>query len=171
MVTLYQFQIESPLSTEALLDHLKTSVRESPEARTPLKRRFGEMPAEQPPFIGYVYKDSCLVYRDIRYRNPFLPRIRGVVRPREGGCTMEVCMGLHPMMFLLVCFWLGVVCAAGVIKFSQCPLVYMLIPLAVLAFSVALTGGCFYPEAVKGRHMLETILGDAGGKPFAPPES
>lgn len=170
MVTLYQFQVQSPLSAGAILDHLRTWVRESPESKVPLKRNFGEIPSERPPFIGFVYKNSFLVYRDIRYRNPFLPRIRGSVQPCDGGCKMDVRMSLHPLVFLFMCFWLGAVCAGGVIALSQGPAVGVLIPLAVAAFSVALTAGCFYPEAAKARQMMENAVSDASSKPFVPAE-
>src|SRR5215469_5375353 len=98
----YRFQLRSDLSTQAVLDRIQTLTRERPGFGQSLKESFGWREGGSPPFIGGVEGNSFKLYRDIRYRNSFLPRIRGHVRAYRDGTNIDVTMHLHPVVLVFM---------------------------------------------------------------------
>jgi hypothetical protein len=103
----YRFQLQSHLDTQAVLERIRSLVRQRPGLRESLKESFGVRPGDNPPFIGTVDGDHFSLYRDIRYRNSFLPRIRGRVSSAPAGTNIDVIMYLHPLVLLFMLFWLS----------------------------------------------------------------
>ena len=97
-------------------------------------------------------------YRDIRYRNSFLPRIYGKVVPSPGGAQVDVLMTLHPVVALFILFWLGAVGFGAAVTAAHSSLQAALFPLGMFVFGVALTFVGFFPEALKARRLLEQNL-------------
>src|SRR5918999_1352654 len=95
---LYRFQIESHLTTQAVLERVRALVREPPGFRQSLKESFGWRPGSAPPFIGKIEGSEFKCYRDIRYRNSFLPRIAGHVGSCPTGTKIDVFMYLQPFV-------------------------------------------------------------------------
>jgi len=154
-MALYRFQIRSDLSAQAVLERIRTLARERPGFGQSLKESFGWGKGGSPPFIGRVEGNCFKLYRDIRYRNSFLPRIRGHVNPYRDGSNIEVTMYLHPLVLVFMLFWLGFVGAGAVATLGHGKGDHALVPLGMLVFGVALTLGGFYPEALKARRILE----------------
>jgi hypothetical protein len=157
----YRFQIESPLPAQTVLQRIRTLVRDKPGFWKSIKESFGGHPNGGPPFIGKVEGDTFCMYRDIRYRNSFLPQVRGSVVSTSRGSKVLVTMYLHPLVALFVLFWLGAVGAGALAVFSaqNGNIGPALIPAGMFLFGIILTVGAFYPEAFKARRLLEQSIG------------
>jgi len=162
-MALYRFQLRSDLSTQAVLERLQTLAREQPGFGQSLKESFGWREGDSPPFIGRVEGNSFKLYRDIRYRNSFLPRIRGHVSAYRDGTNIDVTMYLHPVVLVFMLFWLGGVGASAVAMLGHGKGTQAFIPLGMFVFGVALILGGFYPEAFKARRILEEHIGNQVG--------
>ncbi len=159
----YRFHIETHLSPQAALARVSTLVRERPGLVQSFKEAFGWRPDGAPPFFGSVEGTEFKCQRDIRYKNSFLPRIRGRVGRSPYGTRIDVTMSLHPIVAALMVIWLGGVGISAVV-FGQsdgAPIAMMPIPMFI--FGVGLTLGAFYPEAIKARRLLEQHLSDGIG--------
>jgi hypothetical protein len=115
----YRFQLQSHLDTQAVLECIRSLVRQRPGFGESIKESFGFRSDESPPFIGTVDGDHFSLYRDIRYRNSFLPRIRGRVSSALGGTNIDVVMYLHPFVLLFMLFWLGFMAFGAVSTFRH----------------------------------------------------
>lgn len=156
----YRFQIESTLPAQTVLQRIRTLVREKPGFWQSIKESFGKRPDDCPPFIGKVEGDAFCMYRDIRYRNSFLPQVRGSVVSTSRGSRVLITMYLHPLVALFVLFWLGAVGAGSLAAFSSQNgnTGLALIPAGMFLFGIVLTVGAFYPEALKARRILEQSI-------------
>jgi hypothetical protein len=155
---LYRFQIESSLPADTVLDRVRALVREAPAFWPSLKESFGSRPENAPPFIGKVEGNEFRIYRDIRYRNSFLPRVYGKVVSSLSGAQIDVTMTLHPAVTVFILFWLGVVGFGAAVTAAHSNLQAALIPLGMFVFGVTLTLVGFFPEALKARRLLEQTL-------------
>jgi hypothetical protein len=157
----YRFQIESPLPTQTVLLRIRTLVREKPGFWQSIKESFGGRPAGSPPFIGKVEGDAFLMSRDIRYRNSFLPQVRGSVVSTSRGSRVLITMYLHPLVAVFMLFWLGGIGAGALAAFNaqNGSIGPALIPAGMFLFGIVLTVGAFYPEAFKARRLLEQSIG------------
>jgi hypothetical protein len=153
----YRFHIESPFSTQNVLERIHGLVRDQPAFWSSIKEQFGSRPNNSPPFIGKIEGSEFHIHRDIRYRNSFLPRISGKVSASRLGTQIKITMSLHPFVAIFILFWLGSVGIGG-FAVAHKSLEQALIPLGMFIFGVALTLGGFYPEAIKARHLLEQSL-------------
>jgi hypothetical protein len=108
------------------------------------------------PFVGYVKEDSFRLQRNIRYRNSFLPLIRGRIVPTETGTQVQVTMFMHPVAVIFMVFWLWVTWPYA--PADQSTSAHPSWPL--FAFGLVLALGGFFPEAIKAKRMLtEVVLG------------
>lgn len=114
-------------------------------------------------FQGTVSDREFRITRDIRYRNSFLPVVRGLIEDTPDGARVEVSMRLHPAVFGFMLLWFGfltstlvliVVIAAVEQTFSP----FFLVPLGMFAFGYALMTGGFRLESRRSRERLEAIL-------------
>ena len=157
----YRCQIESPLTSEAVLLRVRGMVREAPGLIQSIEESYGSLTESAPPFMGSVDGATFSMRRDIRYHNSFLPRVRGsVVSSPGGGATVFLTMHLHPAVFVFMLFWhvpVGFV-AFLVLKSPQSSFRTVCIPVGMFFFGIVLTVTGFYPEAVKARRLLEQGL-------------
>jgi hypothetical protein len=153
----YRFQIDTPLQTPVVLQRIQSLTRVAPGFWQSMKQAFSRDRVPGTPFIGTVEGDAFYLYRDIRYRNSFLPRISGQVHAVPAGSRVSVRMHLHPIVAGFMVFWLGGVGigAWAIFNASRGPAMPALIPAGMFLFGVALTLGAFYPEAIKARRLLE----------------
>lgn len=157
-MALYRFQLELPLTTQDALERIRALARERPGFRQSFKESFGSRPERTPPFIGQVTGNDFTLYRDIRYRNSFLPRIRGHVSSCPGGTRIDVGMNLHPLIVIFILVWLGGAGSAAVAVLVHGNPSEALIPAGMCVFLVLITLAGFYPEAIKARRILEEKL-------------
>jgi hypothetical protein len=157
----YRFHIESPLPKQTVLQRIRTLVREKPGFWQTIKESFGGHPDGCPLFIGKVEGDAFRMYRDIRYRNSFLPQLRGSVVSTSRGSRVLITMYLHPLVAVFVLFWLGAVGTGALASFNaqNGNIGPALIPAGMFLFGIVLTVGSFYPEAFKARRLFEQSIG------------
>ena len=153
----YRFQIVTPLPTQTVLQRVRTLVREKPGFWQSIKESFGGHPSDSSPFIGKVEGDSFRMYRDIRYRNSFLPQVRGSVVSTSRGSRVLITMYLHPLVAVFVLFWLGTAGTGVITAFNAQN--GNIGPALMFLFGLILTVGAFYPEAFKARRLLEQSIG------------
>ncbi len=153
----YRCEIDSTLPAQTVLQRIRTLVRDKPGFWQSIKESFGRRPEDCPPFIGKIEGDSFRVYRDIRYRNSFLPQVRGTVVSTSRGSRVLITMYLHPLVALFVLFWLGGV-GAGAIAMFRTENGSFFIPVLMFLFGIGLTVGGFYPEALKARRILKKSI-------------
>jgi hypothetical protein len=130
-----------------------------------MKRRFGLAKDAGPPFIGSVEAGTFDLRRVIRYRNSFIPLVRGRITSAPMGSRVDVTMSLHPVVAVFMALWiLGT--GFGALAMLDTPSgqersTAMLL-LAMLALGVVLVVGGFFPEAAKTRRLLERALAGVG---------
>ncbi len=159
-IALYHFQIQVPLGTRETLERIRTLARERPDFRQSFRESLGWRPGNTPPFVGQVSDTGFTLYRDIRYRNSFLPRIRGRIESCPEGSRIDVTMNLHPFVAVFVFVWLWISGSITATLLSQGTASDALSPAGMCGFLVLLTLAGFYPEAIKARRILEEKLGN-----------
>jgi hypothetical protein len=157
----YRFQLISPLSESSVMERLQFLTRPKRTFWESIRHAFRRAGTAWPPFIGTVDRNRFRVYRDIRYRNSFLPVVSRRVEPTSDGARISVVMYLHPLVALFMLFWLSAVAIGGSAAYAKQGLAAAGFSAAMFAFGVALTCGGFFPEAFKAKKLLQDgINGD-----------
>lgn len=116
------------------------------------------------PYQGHREGGHFEMSRIIRYRNSFLPIIKGDIQPGIGGCSIQITMHPHVLVIAFMAVWLGGIGAAfiltllavlGVLASAQPadPLI-ALFPGAMLIFGYVLVLGAFKFESAKSTTFL-----------------
>lgn len=158
LITLFSSEFDSSLDEGAVIERIRGLVRPQPSFGQALREGFGWRAPGTPPFIGEVRDRTFLIRRDIRYRNSFLPRIRGAIRSSPGGARIRLDMQLQPAVLAFVLLWLGSAAAVAVSILDAHAPEAAVLPVAMLAFGLGLTALGFYPEARKATRMLRLAL-------------
>jgi len=104
----YRFHLDVPASPDVVVQRLQSVV--SPKRwfwssyLMPLLRD----PSDRP-FLGTVRRDSFKIYRNIWYRNSFLPIIRGRILGEPSGTRVYVTMVVSPWVATFAAGWFGAV--------------------------------------------------------------
>jgi hypothetical protein len=127
---LYRFHIETRLSPPSAMARIMEIVG--------LPRSFpvqGFKPGAgaTPPFVGMVTGDAFRIRRVIRYRNAFLPVIRGRITREPTGARVRISIYLHPAMALFMTAWFGGV-VAGMASLSDPMHPLLVVPAGLFLF-------------------------------------
>jgi len=147
----YRFELHAPLTPPELLRRLRgVSYQHA--------RGWSRLFSLAPPgtaFIGEVTADSFKLQRHIRYRNAYLPQIRGQISGEGDGSRMQVSMSLHPWALALTVLWLFLTLRV----LLNVALVWQghLIPAGFVLFGIALILVCFWLEVSRARCMLAEL--------------
>lgn len=115
------------------------------------------------PYEGNVYGNIFNINRIIRYRNAFLPRIKGTIEKGTGLTIVKVKMNLHPFVLVFMFIW----CGGVVLPFSALLLLSIkngifdpaiLILLLMLLLGCGLTIAGFKYESIKSKHYLAELF-------------
>ncbi len=155
----YRFHIEVALPQQVVMERIRALVRKQPGFWQSFGEQWKPQDPPSPPFIGSVEEESFKFYRDIRYRNSFLPRVQGRLVATPTGTRVNVIMFLHPFVAVFVTFWLGMV-GFGALTIFSAGEVSSLIPAGMFLFGVALVCGGFFSEAFKAKRILSDALLD-----------
>jgi hypothetical protein len=149
-VPFYRFQVDVDAPPHVVAERLRAIVRNKPTFSESFRKWscFGDPVTV--PFIGTVQDDSFKIRRDIRYRNSFLPTIRGHITPIGVGARVGVTMYIHPFVAAFMIVWFSVVFRA----ISTRSTLSILIPGGMLLFFVVLTVVGFIPEAIKAKNLI-----------------
>jgi hypothetical protein len=155
----YRFEIDTTLTQQVVMERIRSLIRER-EAILGFFLRTRQPFNPATPFVGSAGEDSFSMQRDIRYRNSFLPRIRGKAGPGPTGTCVKVTMFLHPLVAVFVTFWLGIVGSFALLTLSSSDPFVSLGPGSMFLFGLVLTCGAFFFEAFKARRLLSAALAD-----------
>lgn len=151
----YRFEIEVNAPPPAVVERLRRIVRGKLSFRESLRQSFPFNQAEGALFIGSVMDDCFKMRRNIRYRNSFLPIIRGRIASYGVGTRVSVTMFLHPIVAIFMIFWLGMIASVAVSHPTASPIQW-----GMLAFGIALSVGGFIPEVIKARRLISEAISD-----------
>ncbi len=155
---LYRFHIDTTVPPQAVAERLRCAVRNRPGFREYFRTMWNRSSPAGPPFIGSIHDNSFRIRRAIRYRNSFLPLVWGHIGPTPNGARVTVTMFMHPLAFVFMLFWLGMVGFSALTVKSASPA----IPWAMFIFGIALCTGGFVPEAVKAKRLLSSVVLNSG---------
>lgn len=151
-----KFEIQTSLTLEETVMALKAQV----EPRKWLRALSGNKTA----FEGEVSRAGFKIMRIIKYRNSFLPIIKGTFNQGQNGTIVKIRMGLHPLVIVFMSVWFGGVIfglfaiGAGLASNKISLSAPLLIPLGMLFFGWAMVAGGFWFEARKAKPQLLSIL-------------
>ena len=157
----YRFHLDTALPEAAALERIQGFTQPRRSFRDSIVIAFTREHPGGPPFLGRVCGNSFSLRRDIDYRNSFLPLVFGRIAPRRGGSRVSVTMFIHPAVALFMIVWfsgLGYgVCQLWVHRKEAVPFA-VFIPAVMILFGLALVLGCFIPEAIKAKRLLESAF-------------
>lgn len=152
----------STLTKEELLAHLQNEIE--------AQKAFGfgaNRVSYSKPYIGKIYDNSFKIQKAIKYRNSFLPIIKGVIKDDINGCKINVKMNLDAFVKAFMIVWLGgvsVACIAALYKIlfdndleSEAQF-FIFIPFFMLIVGIAMVSLGFKAESRKNITDLEEIL-------------
>jgi hypothetical protein len=155
-----RFVFVSALPPAEVVERLRAATR-APSGMWLLSGYGGFGPA--PPkvrFVGEIGETRFELRRDIRYRNSFLPKIRGEISPQAQGTRIATTFGVHPLVLAFMVFWLGLV---GTMAFDvagsagrSAPEQWLLAGMFV--FGLLLYAGGYFPEERIARRALAEIV-------------
>ncbi|MGB8918322.1 MAG: hypothetical protein WCC89_15810 [Candidatus Sulfotelmatobacter sp.] len=153
---IYRFHLDVDAPRQIVADRLRVVVGDKPPFWKSLFTGWWSRDPTSPPFVGIVDDDSFRVRRDIRYRNSFLPLVRGRFISTHTGTRVNVIMFIHPLVALFMVFWLGTVGYGAFRGLSDSPFVW-----GMFVFGVALVVGAFVPEAIKAQRLISEAMTNA----------
>ncbi|TKR30918.1 hypothetical protein FCE95_12560 [Luteimonas gilva] len=156
----YRVELHTRLPVAEAVRRVASCTQRKPRLMEPFWSAFGTDDKKARYFAGEVTADAFSICRVIRYQNGFAPQIRGKVLPELGGSRIRLTMHLHPLAGLFMAFWLSMVGFMSV-QMLAAPTgagTGTLIPIGMFVFGVALTALAFYPEAIKAKNKLMSVL-------------
>jgi hypothetical protein len=157
----YRCHIDTPLPVEMAVERIRAITRDPPGFREFYRRAFRRAGSDGPPFLGKVHGHAFRLRRDITGMNTFLPLVWGSVRPGPSGSEVSITMFVHPLVAAFM-LWLAGLFVGAWTTFGKAPgsgtpgsvagggMFFVIV--------LALALGCFIPEAIKARRLLEEAL-------------
>lgn len=152
----YDCSFESNKNPEEIYTILKSVVE-------PQKSYFFHV--ERAEFIGEVSSRGFKIYKNIGYRNSFLPVIRGSVEVRENKTEVVIKMRMHRFITAFITLWLcgvGLFLILGIMdafkEGTTEALSLLSVPAGIIVFEQILSRLCFYIPAKNSIRRLEELL-------------
>jgi len=153
----YRFQLQSPLTPEAVLEKLRTVVRGQAAFGLSLGRRPGRSLRGTGLLVGKVEDSRFSGRRDIVGKNPFTPEVRGQVKPSPQGSIIDVTMRFGASGWFLTVVWLSVLAYGAVMCARGGNWSAVSGFCAVIIAFAGFVACLFYPDAIAMRLLLESI--------------
>lgn len=155
-----KFVLESPFSPEEARRRLAAEV-------APLRSGWQWIEKRVETFEGTVSAEGFEIHRIIRYRNSFLPVIRGRISPGMPGSRIEITLQLHIFAVIFSLIWLGFVgplAGGAALQLLTTGSVEpgAIIPSLMLIFFLLMVIIGFGVEAQKARKLLSRIFEESG---------
>jgi hypothetical protein len=109
------------------------------------------------PFRGEVFENTFKIFRNIRYKNSFLPIIKGKVSDNYPGTVIEINMRMVIFVYIFMAVWITGVSAALIFTLREA-FVASIIPLAMLVFAYLVMIVAYRYEAGKAKKFLNEIF-------------
>jgi hypothetical protein len=157
-VPFYRCEITSPLPPKTVEARLRQAVRRGNSLSW--WQKWIDPPPDLPPFEGDVYDGGFAMRRIIRYKNAYLPALRGTIDETiDGGTIVRVRMTISPFAALFIVFWITIV------SFISWPVLRELrwnemtaVPVIMLVAGLLLPTVSFYAEAWLARRLIREAL-------------
>lgn len=151
---LYRFHIDVILSPEAVAERLQSVTCVPPGFFEHLASFVQPSRARSELFFGCVEPSCFRIHRNIRYRNSFLPNIRGRISGSKRGTRVDVLMYMNPFVAAFVAFCLFTA-SQGAIAYSITH--HTFAPIALIMGISLISMGGFFLEALKAKKMLASL--------------
>jgi hypothetical protein len=119
-------------------------------------------PTYSKPYFGKIGSNNFQIIRAIKYRNSFLPEIKGEIYSEFDGTKIKVNMKPHSLVLVIMAFWLGGVFIGCIVTtyamFTTEFTPFHLIPFGMLIFGIALVFSGFKTESSASKKDLLRIL-------------
>ena len=110
-------------------------------------------------FAGTRDDASFKVMRLIRYRNSFLPVVRGRLVQGGMGTDIRLVMMLHPFVATFMLLWCGGLTLGVARGLAEGDLPWLAVgPLLICLFGIVVTAIGFFPEAAKAKRLIRESL-------------
>ncbi|WP_210411434.1 hypothetical protein [Oceanispirochaeta crateris] len=109
-------------------------------------------------FHGQVHQDHFKIYRQISYRNSFLPQIKGRMTQKENKTIIDVSMKLHPFVIAFMTLWFSGLISACMSFFLSPWKPFFFVPIIMLIFGILLCTLPFWYEVKKSKNELFKIF-------------
>jgi hypothetical protein len=154
---LYRFHLDVNLSSEAASERLQFVTLEPPGFfKYFCLCWFSSEPSEL--FIGKVqngrFNIRCL---HMRYRNMFLPRVRGVITASKRGSHIDVLMYMNPFAAAFVACWFFTCGKILFVGYTNTPIQNLLGGLAIFIVGCLFSLGSFVDGTLKTKKMLTCL--------------
>jgi hypothetical protein len=166
---LFWFHVDMPDPPQAVIAHIQSIVGTPPSWIESMWRVWRRKDDSAPPFVGSVNDSSFKIRRDIRYRNSFLPIIRGRVIASGLGSRLAVLMHIHPFSALFMGFWFYLVLRTHPVLKNPSAADFRVRGLFFI-FGVLLVAGGFFPEAWKAKRLISSAVQKTGEEQHSPPQ-
>jgi hypothetical protein len=147
----------APLTAAEVRERLAAAIEPKQMLRNPYKR------TNTKPYEGHLNHNHFEINRIIRYRNSFLPQIKGQILPGDNGTEVKVKMRLSVFVYIFLIIWCGSL-GLFVIAFSLDSMMegafdpVIFIPLGMLLFAYVMVTVGFKYEAKKAKKDLANLL-------------
>lgn len=155
-----RFRIRTVLSSQEVLKRLDTAIEP--------RRSFRSFGSREKPYEGRLEGSHFEVSRIIRYRNSFLPMIKGDVESELSGCSISISMQPHILIIAFMIFWLGGVSFVFLAAFgsfvsslgqtSTAAPSFLLVSGGMFVFGYAISLGGFKFESVKSKKFFQELF-------------
>ncbi|MEP6794119.1 MAG: hypothetical protein ABJB16_07325 [Saprospiraceae bacterium] len=152
------FSFSSKLNASEITDRLLAITEAEKFIRIPL---FND--AETKMYEGQITDQNFSIRRLIKYRNSFLPRIKGEIKAVGNGTRIDVRMRLHVVIIIFVIFWctmVGIGCFVFILLSIRDGRInpFILVPFMMLIVGYGVTVVAFNYECNKAKLDLEQIF-------------
>ncbi len=110
-------------------------------------------------FSGTISEDTFKIWRNIHYRNSFLPVIIGKIEEGDGICKVHIAMRMNFFCIVFCFIWFaGVLFGCLITPFGDVPMPYALIPYIMLVAAILIV---FLPKKIEekiAKEKLEELL-------------
>lgn len=166
---LFWFHVDTPDTPQAVMVRIQLIVGTPPGWIESIWQVWRQKDDSAPPFVGSVNDSSFKIQRDIRYRNSFLPIIRGRVIAPGLGSRVAVLMHIHPLAALFMGLWFYLVLRSHAVLKNPSGADFRVRGL-IFIFGVLLVAGGFFPEAWKAKRLISAAVQKTGEALPAPPQ-
>lgn len=148
-------ELKSPFPPKEVVERLRSVMLERPETFTEQLLRKLEPWAKESLFEGTIDGFSFKIRRVIRYRNTFLPVIRGTITYEpSGGSSVDLWMTLTVFSAIFAAIFTSVVVFIVAMNFSELDLLRFAIVIGAIAVPLL----SFYAEAIIAERILRKAL-------------